>query len=291
MNTRTSKNHILDFNLKYYNAYCIDSVCSKAWFPNSEDELTAIYKENTDKKLIILGNGNNIILSKEYYEEEFIILNGCFEKITIKGEKLIAEAGATLKQLSETALQQSLSGLEIFYDIPSSIGGAVVMNAGTKDGEIKDYLEKVRYFDLVDLTVKEITNDKIGFEYRNSFFQKNKDKIVLKAWFRLEQGHKEEIKDNMEKYKEIRWSKQPREFPNCGSVFKRPAGRFVGPMLDELGMKRFTIGGAQISEKHSGFIVNTGNATGRDILEVIAEAQKRVKEKFNIDLEIEQRII
>lgn len=282
----------LDFNLKKYNAYNVDAVCSKAWFPENEEELIALYKDNTsDIKRIILGNGNNIILSKEYYKEEFIILNGCFDKTEIDDTTIIAEAGATLQQISELAMQKSLSGLEIFYDIPSSVGGAVVMNAGTKDGEIKDILMKVRYLDLSDMNIKEIFKNEIGFEYRNSLFQKEKNKIVLKSWFSLKQANRDDIKNKMEQYKETRWAKQPREFPNCGSVFKRPPSRFVGPMLDELGMKGFTVGGAQISEKHSGFIVNIGNATGKDILVIIAEIQKRVKEKFGIILEIEQRII
>lgn len=279
------------FNLKYYNAYRIESICSKAWFPQNEEELLSIYKESIDKKIIILGNGNNIILSKEYYEEEFIILNGCFNSIDVNQNIMISESGATLEQLSESAHINSLTGLEIFYDIPSSVGGAVVMNAGTKDGEIKDILIKVRYLDLLDLKIKEIDKNNIDFEYRNSFFQKNIDKIVLKVWFKLEYGNQVEIKKKMDEYKKTRWSKQPREFPNCGSVFKRPKGKFVGPMLDELGMKGFTIGGAKISEKHSGFIVNTGNATGKDILAVIRETQSRVKEKFGVNLEAEQRVI
>lgn len=279
------------YSLKRYNAYFVDSVCSKAWFPQSEEDFLTIYNDNPNKKKFIIGNGNNIILSKEYYNEEFIILNGCFDSIKVVEDGLIAEAGATLQRLSETALQNSLSGLEIFYDIPSSIGGAVVMNAGTKDGEIKDILIKVRYLDLSDLQIKEIEKDKIEFEYRNSFFQKNQDKIVLKAWFKLERGDRVKIKNKMEQYKATRWAKQPREFPNCGSVFKRPPGRFVGSMLEELNMKGFTMGGAKISEKHSGFIINTGNASGKDIMAVIKEAQKRVKENFDVDLEVEQRII
>jgi len=285
MNTKSN------FNLSNYNAYCINAVCAKAWFPDNDTDLLEVFSQNKNKRLIILGNGNNIILSKKYYEEEFIILNGCFNKVSVNNTEIEAEAGATLLQLSESALKHHLTGLEIFYDIPSSVGGAVVMNAGTKEGEIKDILVKVRYLDLGDMQIKEIAKEDLGFEYRNSFFQKNTDKIVLKAWFQLEKGIPEQIKAKMEKTKQTRWAKQPREYPNCGSVFKRPPGRFVGPMLDELDMKGFTIGGATISEKHSGFIVNTGNATGKDILAVIAEAQKRVKEKFDVDLDVEQRII
>lgn len=278
------------FDLTNYNSYKLRSFCAKAYFPQNEQDVMNIYKINPNEKIII-GNGNNIILSKEFYDREFVILNGCFNKVTVKDTEVEAEAGATLLQLSEIALKHHLTGLEIFYDIPSSVGGAVVMNAGTKEGEIKDILVKVRYLDLADRQIKEIDKENIGFEYRNSFFQKNTDKIVLKAWFQLKKGNSNQIKAKMEGTKQIRWAKQPREFPNCGSVFKRPAGRFVGPMLDELGMKGFTIGDAKISEKHSGFIVNTGNATGKDILAVIAEAQIRVKEKFGVDLEVEQRII
>ena len=284
-------NYINNFNLTDYNAYRIDAVSAKAWFPENETDLLEIFRQNKNKRLIILGNGNNIILSKEYYEDEFIILNGCFDKITVNNTEMEAEAGATLLQLSKTALKHHLTGLEIFYDIPSSVGGAVVMNAGTKEGEIKDILVKVRYLDLADKQIKEISKENIGFEYRNSFFQKNTNKIVIKAWFQLKNEKQERIRARMEETKQTRWAKQPREYPNCGSVFKRPPGRFVGPMLDELGMKGFTIGGAKISEKHSGFIINMGNATGKDILSIIAEAQKRVKERFGVDLEVEQRII
>lgn len=121
-----------NINLTAYNAYRINAVCSKAWFPENETDLLEIFSQNKNKRLIILGNGNNIILSKDYYEEEFIILNGCFDKVTVNNTGMEAEAGATLLQLSETALKHHLTGLELFYDIPSSVGGAVVMNAGTK---------------------------------------------------------------------------------------------------------------------------------------------------------------
>jgi UDP-N-acetylmuramate dehydrogenase len=280
-----------NFNLLNFNSYRLNALCYKAYFPENENELLMIFREGSQAQKIILGNGNNIILAKEYYDDEFIIFNDCFDKILVNKNVIIAEAGATMLQLSETALAHSLSGFEIFYDIPSSVGGAIVMNAGTKEVEIKDLLLKVRYLDLGDMNIKEISREEIGFEYRNSFFQKNTDKLVLKAWFGLKPAMPNEIKAKMELTKQERWNKQPREYPNCGSVFKRPEGRFVGPMLDELGMKGFSIGGAKISEKHSGFIVNTGNAKGKDILEIIREAQKRVKEMFGVDLEIEQRII
>jgi UDP-N-acetylmuramate dehydrogenase len=280
-----------NFNLKDYNSYQIESVCKRAYFPDNENDILDLYKAKKD--FILLGGGYNIIFSKEYYDTDFIIFNGNFNtlKIDTNSSVISAEAGATILDVSEIAEKHSLKGVEFFYDIPSSVGGAVVMNAGTKEGETQNILKKVRYLDLIDMEIKEKNKDDLELEYRNSFFQKQKDKIILKVWFQLSKGDKDIIRTVMEASKKRRWERQPRELPNGGSVFKRPPGRFVGPMIDELGLKGFTIGGAQISKKHSGFIVNINNATGSDILEVIKHAQSKVKEVFNVDLEIEQRII
>ena len=280
-----------NFNLKDYNSYQIESVCKRAYFPDNENDILDLYKAKKD--FILLGGGYNIIFSKEYYDTDFIIFNGNFNtlKIDTNSSVISAEAGAAILDVSEIAEKHSLKGVEFFYDIPSSVGGAVVMNAGTKEGETQNILKKVRYLDLIDLEIKEKNKDDLELEYRNSFFQKQKDKIILKVWFQLSKGDKDIIRTVMEASKKRRWERQPRELPNGGSVFKRPPGRFVGPMIDELGLKGFTIGGAQISKKHSGFIVNINNATGSDILEVIKHAQSKVKEVFNVDLEIEQRII
>lgn len=278
-------------DLTEFSAYKVKSSCAKAYFPECEEDVVSLYKNNPTEQFTVIGNGNNIIFAKEYYNKSFIILNGCLNKITVENDCILAEAGATLLKLSETALKYGLTGLEAFYDIPSSVGGAVVMNAGNKDAEIKDILVKVRYLNLVTSEIKELTNKEASFHYRSSFFQENNDNIILKAWFKLRSGNPENIHKTMEQGKKIRWEKQPRDYPSCGSVFKRPEGRFVGPMLDELGLKGFAIGGAQVSKKHSGFIINTGNATGHDILSLIEEIQRRVKLHFDVDLEIEQRVI
>lgn len=280
-----------DFELTNFNSYKIKSKCSIAYFPESESDFIELFTILEDNDYIILGNGNNVILSKSYYNIPFVILNGVFDRITINGSFVKAEAGATTFNLSEFALENSLTGAEFLYDIPSSIGGAVVMNAGTKEGETKNILHKVRYLDLNDLNIKEKLNSEIDLSYRDSYFQNNKNAIILKVWFQLEKGEQNKIESLMNESKERRWSKQPREFPNCGSVFKRPPGRFVGPMLDELGLKGYTIGGAQVSKKHSGFIVNKGEATGEEILTLIKEIQRRVKDKFDVELEVEQRVI
>lgn len=280
-----------NFNLTNYNSYRVNATCKTAFFPESEQDLIDFFKEK--ESFVLLGSGHNIILSKSHYEKDFLIFNGNFNHAEVDSQlgMIEAESGITMLELSELALENSLSGIEIFYDIPSSLGGAVVMNAGASGEEIKDVLIKVRYLDLEDFQVKEINKEDISFEYRNSFFQKNTDKIVLKAWMQLKSVEKEVIKEKMETIKAQRWAKQPKEFPNAGSVFKRPPGYYVGAIMDELGLKGFTIGGAKISEKHGGFIVNFDNAKGQDIIDIINEVKSKVLDKFGVDLEIEQRII
>jgi UDP-N-acetylmuramate dehydrogenase len=278
-----------NFNLKEYNSYKIDAHCITAYFPENENDVIELFTTLNEYHLI--GSGHNIILSKESYDIPFIIFNGNFKNYTISENTIEAESGISMLELSELARDHSLSGLEIFYDIPSSLGGAVVMNAGASGEEIKDVLLKVRYFDLVDYQIKEIHKDEMSFQYRNSFFQKNTDKIILKTWLSLKPAIKSEIESKMNLIKEQRWAKQPRNFPNAGSVFKRPPGYFVGALMDELNLKGFTIGGAKISEKHGGFIVNFNNATGNDILGIIDFVQKKVFEKYSVNLEVEQRIL
>lgn len=280
-----------NFDLTLYNSYRLKAKCKRAFFPECEEDFITIYREYTGSPKIILGGGYNVILSKEEYEDDFIIIGESFSKVEFHDLELVVEAGRDLKSLSELALVNGLTGMEIFYDIPSSMGGAVVMNAGASGEDIKGILIKVRYLDLDSLTINEITNEQINFEYRNSFFQKSKNTVVLKVWLRLQRGSSNLIKDKMESIKEARWSKQPKEFPNAGSVFKRPEGFYVGSIIEELNLKGFTVGGAMISKKHGGFIVNWDNATGKDILELIRLVQEKIQDAYNVVLEIEQRII
>jgi UDP-N-acetylmuramate dehydrogenase len=281
-----------NFDLTNYNSYRIQAFCRTAYFPTCEEEFIEIYSKHKPNEIVIIGGGWNIILSKSSYDKAFIIVGDSFSSIRKIGKVSIeCEAGASTKDFSEFSLAHALTGAEIFYDIPSSIGGAVVMNAGASGEEIKDILVKVNYLDLQDMQIKEIQNKAIGFEYRNSFFQKNTDKIVLKAWLQLEEGDPMVIRQKMEKIKEARWAKQPKNLPNAGSVFKRPKGFYVGAIIDDLNLKGYSVGGAQISKKHGGFIVNFNKAKGQDIIEIIQHVQQLAKEKFNVDLEVEQRII
>lgn len=279
-----------NFDLTNYNSYRIKAYCDKAFFPENEEDILLFFAEN--KEFILLGSGHNIILSKEFYQKPILIFNGNYNAIDLIDDGLLSvEAGAMMWDVAQFALDNSLSGVEIFWDIPSSLGGAVVMNAGASGEEIKDVLVKVRYLDLSDHQVREIVKDDISFEYRNSFFQKNTDKVVLKAWLQLQKANKDIIYEKMETMKAQRWAKQPKEFPNAGSVFKRPKGYYVGAIMDDLGLKGFTIGGAKISEKHGGFIINFNNARGQDIIDIIEHVKVKVEEKFGVNLEVEQRII
>jgi UDP-N-acetylmuramate dehydrogenase len=283
--------HIENLDLTEYNSYRLKAACAHAFFPDSEEELRQIYRDRKDTKKILLGSGHNVILSKEYYEEDFIIFSGNFDSISIDGSNIIAEAGATMLELSTRAMENSLAGLEIFYDIPSSLGGAVVMNAGASSEEIKDVLVKARYYNIVKDEFGELTNEEIGFSYRNSCFQNNPVLIITKVWLELKSGDEGTIKEKMEQIKAARWAKQPRDYPNAGSVFKRPNGVFVGPMIEKLGLKGYRVGGAMVSEKHAGFIVNIDTARGSDIVKLISYLRKSVKDNFDIDLYIEQRVV
>jgi UDP-N-acetylmuramate dehydrogenase len=281
-----------NFDLTNYNSYRIKAICNRAFFPTIEADFIEIFENSGLENKVIIGGGYNIIFSKERYEEDFIILGENYSSLVLQQDNVVVcEAGVSTTALTKFALENSLSGVEIFYDIPSSLGGAVVMNAGASGEEIKDILVKVRYLDLADMQVKEICKADIGYEYRNSLFQRETNKVVLKVWLQLKPGNSVDIELKMETVKEARWAKQPKEYPNAGSVFKRPPGYYVGPMIDELQLKGFRVGGAEVSRKHGGFIINVDNATGHDIIQVILHVQSKVRERFNVDLEIEQRII
>lgn len=282
---------ISNLDLTTYNSYRVRAKCKRAFFPDSESDVVKIFSEYRDTKKIILGSGYNVIFSKEYYEEDFVIFSGNFQNVKFEGEEVEVEAGMDLYTLSNLALKQELSGLEIFYDIPSSLGGAIVMNAGASGEDIRGLLLESRYFDPTDGQVYTILKDDIGFEYRNSFFQKRPHLIVLSAKLLLKKGKYDDIYEKMELIKEQRWAKQPKEFPNAGSVFKRPKGYFVGAIMDELGLKGFGFGGAKVSEKHGGFIINYNNASGEDIINTIEGVQERVFQKYGFRLDVEQRII
>lgn len=284
-----------DYDLTNHNGYRIQGKCDTAYIPESVEDLIEFLTQHRRKDFCIIGSGHNLILSQEYYDKKFLILSEDFGDSVWKTFETKLECycqgGILLETLSLQALDKSASGLEYFYDIPSSLAGAIVMNAGTKEANIGGLVKWIGVYDFKENSYKRVLARDLDFQYRNSLFQHNQDIIVIDAELHLEFGNKEEILKKMNSQKQVRWSKQPRDFPNCGSVFKRPQGKYVGPMIESLGLKGFQIGGARISRKHAGFIVNAGGATGKDIIELIEFVKARVLHEFGVELESEQKII
>ncbi|TSO26055.1 UDP-N-acetylmuramate dehydrogenase [Lactobacillus sp. LL6] len=259
-------------------------------FPTNIDELKKLLKVAKENKipLTVIGNASNLIIRDGGIDGLVIILTK-MNKIMVNGEEVVAEAGAKIIDTAFTAARAGLSGMEFAAGIPGSIGGGVFMNAGAYGGEMREVVEKVEVI-TPNGEMKSYSNEEMQFSYRHSLIQEN-DEIVLQATFKLKPGKKSKILDEMEYLNALRRYKQPLEYPSCGSVFKRPKGHFVGPMIIEAGLQGKQIGGAQDSTKHAGFIVNKGGATATDYLDLIHLIQKTIKEKFDIDLHTEVRII
>ena len=251
-------------------------------------ELCSIIRE-TGVKAFFLGNGSNVIFADEGYRGAVVSLSA-LSSVEISGNEIIAEAGATIASLTKTARDHSLAGLEFAYGIPGSVGGAVTMNAGAYGGEICQVLKASTYLNTEDLTVHTIYTDDHHFGYRDSVYRHHKY-VILSAVFELAEGNRDEISALMNDYMQRRVSKQPLEYPSAGSIFKRYPGRFTGQMIEEAGLKGYTIGGAQVSEKHAGFIVNRGGATTQNIIDLIEYIKKVILEKFGCELECEVIVV
>lgn len=259
-------------------------------FPKSVDEIRALLKmaADTDLTVTVLGNASNLIVKDGGIDGLVLILTD-MNQISIQDKKVIAQAGASLIETTEQAYQAGLTGLEFAAGIPGSVGGAVFMNAGAYGGEIKGVVTRVEVMTPAG-ELKTYSNEDLHFGYRHSRIQDEHDTVV-EAEFDLEHGDKKEIRAEMDKLNFMRASKQPLEYPSCGSVFKRPKGHYTGKLIHDAGLQGFQIGGAQVSTKHAGFIVNVDHATGTDYINVIHHVQAVIKEKFDVDLETEVRII
>ncbi|UXZ09694.1 UDP-N-acetylmuramate dehydrogenase [Clostridium perfringens] len=237
----------------------------------------------------ILGNGSNILV-KDGGISGVVIKFNKLNKITTEGNCVTAQSGALLKDVSKAALENNLRGFEFACGIPGSIGGAVFMNAGAYDGEMAHVIKSARVIDE-NCNIKNLTKEELELGYRSSIVMK-KGYVVIEATVELESGEYASIKDKIDDLTNRRESKQPLEYPSAGSTFKRPEGYFAGKLIQDSGLKGFSIGGAAVSEKHSGFVINKGGATAKDVLDVIAHVQKKtVKENFDVELHTEVRII
>ncbi len=252
-----------------------------------EEKLKAVIKLCKDEKepFFILGNGSNLLVSDEGFDGIVIKLSGDFLKTSVEGDRLIAGAGVILSKVCMLARDNSLAGLEFAFGIPGTVGGAMVMNAGAYGGEMNAVVESVRLLEA-DGNVRDYLNDELEFGYRDSIL-KHKDLIALRTVFKLERGSKTEIAAKMDELLGRRREKQPLEFPSAGSTFKRPEGYYAGKLIEDAGLKGLRVGGASVSVKHSGFIVNDQNATSKDIDELINLVRSKVRDKFNVTLEPE----
>lgn len=231
----------------------------------------------------ILGNGSNTLFPDTAYDTP--VLKFSCNNITMSGEKLSADAGVLLPVLSSFAMKNSLTGLEFAQGIPGTVGGGLVMNSGAYGGEISNTLVSSTYFHNGKFgTLKAFEHE---FAYRDSFYKKHTDYIILSAEFKLSKGNQDEISEMMRDFGARRRDKQPLELPNAGSVFKRPAGYFAGALIEQCGLKGFSVGGACVSQKHAGFIVNNGGATADDVKRLINHIQETVLKETGVSLECE----
>ena len=245
--------------------------------------------KETQTPYAVIGNGSNLLVSDAGYRGVIIQIGRNLNQITGNGEEIRAQAGAMLSVIAKTALSESLAGFEFASGIPGTLGGAVVMNAGAYGGEMKDVLTEVTVLTR-EGEIRTIPAEKLELGYRTSLAAKN-GWIILEAVLRFQKGDAEAIRSRMEELKVQRVTKQPLDLPSAGSTFKRPEGYFAGKLIMDAGLRGFTVGGAQISEKHCGFVVNKGGATAEDVRNLICAVQKKVQEDAGVKLEPEVKFL
>lgn len=280
----------IDEKLSEYVNFKVGGPADILLIPNSKEQVIKsikICKEN-NIPFYLIGNGSNILVRDGGFRGVVLSLKNV-KNIYVDGEKIEAECGVMLKEVSDKAIENSLTGFEFACGIPGTIGGAVFMNAGAYDGEISKVIESAEVIDE-NCNIIRLSREELDFGYRSSLVMK-KGYTVLSAVFKLEKGKVKTIKELIEDLTNKRESKQPLEYPSAGSTFKRPTGYFAGKLIQDAGLKGYSIGGAAVSEKHSGFVINKGNATAKDITDLIKHIQDEVKKQFGVDLHPEVRII
>jgi UDP-N-acetylmuramate dehydrogenase len=287
--------HLRDASLKRYNTLGIQSTAADLYLPFSEEAFKEAIRETKDKKRVILGNGSNILLAKEYYDDSYaFVISTHADHLRIADDEMKAEAGCSLQRLAWFCIEQGISGYEFAEDIPGTIGGALISNAGQFEYTIGMYVTWIDVYLPHSDTFERIIPELEFFGYRRSKLEEM-EAIVLACGLRIPQGDGSSSLDKVLEYKRERYRKQPRNHPNAGSVFKRPTKEgktfYVWKLFEEAGLRGLRIGDAEVSAKHPGFIVNHGNATHQDMLALVQECQQRIKEQFDIDLHLEWKII
>lgn len=280
----------IDENLSQYVNFRVGGPADILLKPTSKDQLLESVKVCIENNIpfYVIGNGSNLLVLDGGFRGVVILLRD-INNITIDGDRVIAECGAMLKAVSDKTISSSLTGFEFACGIPGTIGGAVFMNAGAYDGCMCDIIQSAEIINEKG-EILILTKEELDLGYRSSIVMK-KGYVVLSATFKLTKGETKSISDLVKDLTLKRESKQPLEYPSAGSTFKRPEGYFAGKLIQDAGLKGFSIGGAAVSEKHSGFVINKGGATAKDILGLIKHIQYEVKKQFGVDLHTEVRII
>lgn len=243
------------------------------------------YLSQVGVPFFVLGNGSNLLVSDAGFRGAILQIGPKMNRVTVEGNVIVAQAGASMAQIARTAMEHELTGMEFASGIPGTIGGGVVMNAGAYGGELSQIVTQVNVVNN-EGEIMELDNETMEFGYRTSTIRNNPF-TVTEVILRLEKGDRRQIRERMEELAAKRREKQPLEYPSAGSTFKRPAGHYAGQLIMEAGLRGFQCGGAKVSDKHCGFVINTGNATAEDVRKLIREVQARVRDKFNVDLETE----
>ncbi len=236
----------------------------------------------------IIGNGSNLLVSDKGISGVVLEIGKNMQKVEAEGNVIFAEAGAMLSTVAQLAKKNSLTGMEFAAGIPGSIGGAVLMNAGAYDGEMKNIVKDVTILNE-NLEIEVLPAEKLDYAYRHSALQ-SRNVVILGATLVLQTGDQTAITEKMEDFQGRRSSKQPLNYPSAGSTFKRPEGYFAGKLIEDCGLKGYRVGGAMVSEKHSGFVINYDNATASDVYQVIQDVQKKVREQYQVELQTEVKL-
>ena len=283
---------ISDADMKQYTSFKAGGRADLLVMPGSYDEL--IYITDTLKSesvpYMIMGNGSNILVKDGGYRGVIIRIDDGFSDIQVQETSIIAGAGALMSAVARKALEAELTGFEFASGIPGSIGGGVFMNAGAYGGEIADVIEYARVLEKASGSIKQVSASELELSYRHSALQESGD-IVLEVKLNLKKGSYGDIAEEMKTLTARRNEKQPVQYPSAGSFFKRPEGYFAGKLIQDAGLKGLSVGGAKVSSKHSGFVINTGGATASDILSLMRLVQNTVYDKFGVMMEPEVRII
>jgi len=282
---------IENYELKDHTTYKVGGKAICAVIPEDENKLITLlsYLRENNIKYKVLGNGSNVIFNNSGYNGVIVKLDN-FNHLNIINNKIIVGAGYPLNKLALRVSRLGFTGMEFAAGIPGTVGGAVYMNAGAYKSDMGYILTSIKVL-TPDYEIKVMKNKELDFHYRSSFLQNNKDYICLEATITLIKGNSDEIIEIINERKKRRVETQPLEYPSAGSVFRNPEGDFAGRLIEEIGYKGKSIGGAMVSEKHANFIINTGNATGEEIKKLINEIKNKVKEKYNIELKVEQEFV